>query len=427
MSQISANELENPAETPAYPPVSAEEKEVANILLVDDRPDKLAALASLLSDASLKLVPVASGAEALRHLLREDFALILLDVNMPGMDGFETAALIRQRKRTEHTPIIFVTAYYADDSRLARGYSLGAVDFIFAPALPATLKAKVDVLVDLYRINRTVRRQAESLAAKRIELAASNEKLEIKVKERTAELEAMNQSLQKEIQDRKAAEEGLKASLGEKEALLKEIHHRVKNNLQIISSLLRLQSGRSKDPLVLGLLKDSQNRLKSMVMVHEKLYSSSNLAQISLAEYLGDLTRHLSRSFDAEERGIALELEMADLAVNADLALPCGLVVHELVSNALKHGFPPERLNRAGPSPKVTVRSRRHPDGEYRIEVADNGIGLPADLDLLHTQSLGMQLVLVLVKQLGGQLTIERDGGTAFRILLAADHLQGRL
>src|SRR5438874_1253125 len=140
-----------------------------NILLVDDRPEKLLSIEAVLEDLGQNIVRAYSGREALRHVLNQDFAVILLDVNMPGMDGFETASLIRQRKNTEHIPIIFVTAY-GDEIHLARGYSLGAVDYIQTPVVPEVLKTKVSVFVDLYKKSEQVSRQADWLRQRATQL-----------------------------------------------------------------------------------------------------------------------------------------------------------------------------------------------------------------------------------------------------------------
>src|SRR2546421_1335161 len=142
---------------------SYQAKDRANILLVDDREDKLLAMEAILDDLGQNMVKVSSGREALRCLLQRDFAVILLDVNMPGMDGFETAFLIRQRKSSEHTPIIFVTAISDTETHVSRGYSLGAVDYILAPILPDVLRTKVSVFVDLYKMTEQIKRQAERL------------------------------------------------------------------------------------------------------------------------------------------------------------------------------------------------------------------------------------------------------------------------
>lgn len=151
----------------------------AKILLVDDRPDKLLALESLLADMNADVVKASSGREALRLLLKANFALILLDVSMPGMDGFETAALIRQRPKTEHTPIIFITSINTNETHMTKGYSLGAVDYIFTPVVPEVLKAKVAVFIDLFEKNETVRRQSESIAE---EAARKAESLETRLR-----------------------------------------------------------------------------------------------------------------------------------------------------------------------------------------------------------------------------------------------------
>src|SRR3954447_15919861 len=140
-----------------------------NILLVDDRPDKLLATEAVLEDLGQNVVRAYSGREALRYVLDREFAVILLDVNMPGMDGFETASLIRQRKSSQHVPIIFITAF-GDEMHAARGYSLGAVDYILAPVVPEVLRTKVAVFVDLYRKTEQTRRQAESLRRRATQL-----------------------------------------------------------------------------------------------------------------------------------------------------------------------------------------------------------------------------------------------------------------
>jgi signal transduction histidine kinase len=168
----------------------SEEVEKVNILLVDDLPEKMLALEAILTSPSFNLVKASSGRDALRHLLHDDFAVILLDVNMPGMDGFETATLIRKRKKSEHVPIIFVTAYGADDDRLTRGYSIGAVDYIYAPVVPEVLKAKVNVFAELFRINRKVRQQAWALQSYTVSLELANRELA----QRTLELQSSRES-----------------------------------------------------------------------------------------------------------------------------------------------------------------------------------------------------------------------------------------
>jgi len=175
----------------------------ANILIVDDRMDKRLAMETVIEDLHQNIVMASSGREALRHLLNQEFAVILLDVNMPVMDGFETAVLIRERKSLENVPIIFVSAISDTETHVSRGYSLGAVDYILAPIVPEILRAKVAVFVELYKATEQVRRQAEDL------LLAHNE-LEGRVKLRTAELALTNNALRVEVEEREHAEESLR-------------------------------------------------------------------------------------------------------------------------------------------------------------------------------------------------------------------------
>jgi PAS domain S-box-containing protein len=214
---------------------------------------------------------------------------------------------------------------------------------------------------------------------------------------------------QQEIVERKRAEEQIKASLHEKEVLLKEIHHRVKNNLQVISSLLDLQTTYIKDEQMRDLFTESQNRIRSMALVHEKLYQSPDLAQVDLAEYVRSLTAYLFQSHRGNRRTITLELDVCDTILDVDSAIPCGLIINELVSNALKHAFPQGRTGQ--------VHVGMHADqSRFTMLVRDDGVGFPPDLDFRNTESLGLQLVLMLVEQLEGSIEMDNTGGTTFQI-----------
>ncbi len=186
-----------PVET--TPPIETK----ANILIVDDREDKRMAMEAIIEDLGQNIVHAKSGREALRCLLKQEFAIILLDVNMPGMDGFETAHLIRERKSLENIPIIFVSAISDAETHVSRGYSLGAVDYILAPIVPEILRTKIAVFVELYKITEQVKRQAE-------DLRLAHSELEIRVKQRTEELAVVNESLQMEIKERQRAEQSLR-------------------------------------------------------------------------------------------------------------------------------------------------------------------------------------------------------------------------
>lgn len=219
-----------------------------------------------------------------------------------------------------------------------------------------------------------------------------------------------------DITDRKEAEEQIKASLLEKEVLLKEIHHRVKNNLQIISSLLNLQSEYIRDPRAYTMFRESQHRVRSMALIHERLYRSKDLSRIDAADYVSTLTTNLFRSYGGDEKGIDMQIDVEPLSFNIDAAIPVGLIINELVSNALKYAFPDRGAAGSGQQKRIVVCIRKENDTTTGLIVRDNGIGFPASLDFSNTATLGMQLVVTLTKQLQGTIRLERVDGSAFII-----------
>jgi PAS domain S-box-containing protein len=209
---------------------------------------------------------------------------------------------------------------------------------------------------------------------------------------------------------RKKAEAQIRASLEEKDVLLKEIHHRVKNNMQVISSLLNLQCHHIQDPHVLDMFKESQRRIRSMALIHERLYQSSDLSRIEFSQYLRNLATHLFHSYQVDSSRIRLALDAEEVFLNINTAIPCGLIVNELVSNALKHGFPDGR------SGEVGVELHRIAGDGYELKVRDDGVGFPEELDFRRTQTLGMQIVVTLVSQIDGRLDLQRQGNTCFTL-----------
>lgn len=214
----------------------------------------------------------------------------------------------------------------------------------------------------------------------------------------------------RDITERKCMEEQVKASLKEKEVLLREIHHRVKNNLQIIISLLRLQSGFLKEKQSVEMFKVSQERIKSMALIHEKLHQSNNLARFDFGGYIRVLTTYLFRSSELSASAILLDINVEDVSLDINKAIPCGLIINELVSNALKHAFP------EGKKGKIRIDMHSHKKGQYTLIVSDNGIGFPKDIDFRNTESLGMQLVNDLIGQLKGSIDLDRKSGTTVEL-----------
>ncbi len=217
------------------------------------------------------------------------------------------------------------------------------------------------------------------------------------------------QGIALDISDSKFFEEKLKSSLEEKEVILKEIHHRVKNNLYIISSLLKLQSNISKEPYIMDCFRESQNRIQSMALIHEKLYQSPDLVGINFADYTKKLVLDIFRSHGVSTRLITLDLQINNIFLDIDTAIPCGLILNELTSNVLKYAFVPHQ------SGKILI-SFTCTDNQYTLQFVDNGVGMSHALDIEHNTSLGLRLVLNLTKQLNGKLDIDVKQGTSFTI-----------
>jgi PAS domain S-box-containing protein len=225
----------------------------------------------------------------------------------------------------------------------------------------------------------------------------------------------------RDITERKKAEDKIQASLREKEVLLREIHHRVKNNMQIIYSLLRLQSRETDEKKEVDMLLESQNRIRSMSLIHEKLYQSEDLAHIDFSEYIGDLTKELFRSYRFNTDKLVFKADIEDAIIGVDTAIPCGLIINELVSNSLKHAFP------GGREGEIQIALRRvdglesgtqHEKSEmFELTVRDNGIGMPEEMDFRNSESLGLRLVSTLSEnQLQGEIQLNRGEGTEFQV-----------
>ena len=217
-------------------------------------------------------------------------------------------------------------------------------------------------------------------------------------------------SILHDITDRMEAEARLTAAVAQGRVLLREVHHRVKNNLQVVSSLLSLQAGRHPDPVVREVFAESQVRIRAMALLHELLHHGEDGGRLDLAAYLEALTRHLYRAYGVDPDRVVPELALDAVDLDLDAAHPCGLLVTELASNALKYAFPGDRAG------TLTVRLAAAGDGQAALTVADDGVGLPAGLDYRHSEGLGFQLVLALTDQLGGRIDLSPHPGTRFTI-----------
>ena len=213
---------------------------------------------------------------------------------------------------------------------------------------------------------------------------------------------------------RREADEALRASLLEKESLLKEIHHRVKNNLQVISSLLRLEAGRSQEAAVRAALGEMQGRVRSVAVLHETLYRTRRFGRVELAGYLKDLAQQFLRASGANAGSVRLALDLSPVEVGIDQGVPCGLILHELLTNSLKHAFGEDRTG------EIRISVRPEPGNAVYLAVSDTGPGLPADFQARRALSLGVQLIEDLARQIGGRLTVGAGPGASFEIRFEA-------
>jgi two-component sensor histidine kinase len=344
-----------------------------DILIVDDQPANLRILTAILAEQGYRVRPALSGELALRAAQQSPPNLILLDIRMPDMDGYEVCKRLKADKGTRDVPVIFISVLDETQDKV-KAFAAGASDYMTKPLQGAEVLARVETHLAL----RAAQKQ----------------------------LEEKNAQLEREIAERVRAEEQIKATLAEKEVLLKEIHHRVKNNMNALIALIDMQTKTVDAPEVLKMLGSLQGRVAAMAMVHDKLYQSEDLAQIDLGQFLQDLTSHLYYAMGSGQP-IALRVEAENGLVDVNKAVPCGLIVNELVTNALKYAFPEDREGEEDRDREICVEFEEW-DDEYVLVVRDNGVGLPPELDWRTTESLGLKLVnLWTTYQLQGSLKVD--------------------
>ncbi len=289
--------------------------------------------------------------------------------------------------------------------------------FLYNIILIISLAAVFSAIVFGYVVTRNISSPVTKLKEAAIDIGKGNfdTKIELDAKDEIGELAGafskMAKDLQKLLAERKLAEDQIKASLKEKEVLLQEVHHRVKNNLQVISSLLNLQSEQIQEEKSRAMLKDSQNRILSMSLIHEKLYQSKDFAKIDFNEYVRELVDDLFQSYGDDAGKIALNINVGTVSLGIDSAIPCGLIINELVTNSLKYAFP------GGRKGELNISLRPTNGNMIELIVGDNGVGIPEDVDFKKTASLGLHIVTMLVEgQLYGEISLDRSKGTEFKI-----------
>jgi two-component sensor histidine kinase len=353
------------------------------LLIEDDRVDQ-AAFKRLVKKEGLPYDYVISGSvsETKKILGSEKFDAVIMDYLLGDGTAFDIFDSVID------VPVIIVTGF-GDEETAVRAMKAGAYDYLIKD--PDRNYLKVLPLT--------------------VENALKNKKNEDLLKEHAAELLTKNEQLQREIAVRKLMEERLKASLKEKEVLLKEIHHRVKNNMQVIYGLFEIQSDYIRDTECLDIFKSCRNQILSMALVHKILYKSKNLAQIDFHDYVNNLAEMLFQSYGFSTDRVKLKVDIDDVTFGVNTCIRCGLIINELVSNSLKHAFPDGK--------EGEIKIGLHSTGENGMEltISDNGIGIAEGLDLKKSETICLKMVDIFVEDmLRGSIELNRETGTEYII-----------
>ena len=329
------------------------------ILVVDDEVVITTQLEERLTYMGYNVIGNASfGEEAveLSEKLKPD--IILMDIVMPygKLDGIDAAKIIKEEL---DIPVIFLSAY-ADDQFIERAKSVEPFGYILKPFQENEIKASIEIAIYKRNIERRLRVLCE-----------------------------------------------------EKNVFLKEMHHRVKNNFQIIYSLFKLQSRHIKDKQSLRFFQESINRVRSMWLIHEKLYQPERLTDVNIADYIDSLLKYYRQLYDGTLCKLDFKTSIEKIAMNIDTAIPCGLIINELITNSLKYAFIKPLKDKKN---EIRIKLFKDKKNNVKLIVSDNGVGFPENIDFQTTQSLGLQLVCTLVDQLDGSIELDRSEGTAFTV-----------
>ena len=415
--------------------------ENATVFVVDDNPVNIELLIEYLQSFRLIVIPIRHSTELYKMLETTVPDLILLDIILPGdQNGYDICRTLKASEQTTQVPVIFMSSLSETEDKV-KGFAVGGVDYVTKPVEPSELLSRVKAHL--------------TIAELRNQLQTANGRLEEKVTERTAELRDRNSQLRSEIEKRKAIEADLIESLREKDTLLKEVHHRVKNNMQIVNSLFNLQVDSVVDPRDRQMFKDSQSRLYSMSLVYALLHQSDSLSRIRFDKYLHSLTEQLEFQYHSQSTLVDIRFDTDEIELEIDTAMPCALISNELITNALRHaykdrergvleiGFTVVRHDRPDHDRSDTERTdrdhrneRRSRDGmEYRLRIRDDGPGLPQEIARFFDSSaesdeagylpmnlpdyLGFNLIQNLTMQIGARISYDPSLGADISLVFS--------
>lgn len=348
-----------------------------SILIADDNPANLQVLSKLLEQSGFQVFVAKNGTSVCDKAVLIQPDIILLDVRMPGIDGFEVCKRLKQESNTKNIPVIFLSALDQTSDKVT-GFQVGGADYITKPFHREEVLARIQHQLSIQSAN--------------------------------SEIRTLNVKLKEQIENQAAYLEMVRLALAEKDVLLQEVHHRVKNNLQVVSSILRLQASGVTDPTALDAFNDSQARIDTIAMIHHLLYGTKSFAYVNFNEFLPQLCKALLEVYGKTDK-VSVHIDANNFFLGIDQAIPCSLIINELFTNALKYAFDDHTKG------EVFVSLARQEMGLCSLVVEDSGTKFPTSkIDVLNPTTLGLKLVKILTRQLQGQLQFDQVPRTRFLI-----------
>lgn len=396
----------------------------ANLLLIDPDPENTSSISSCLKTAGYSIQVCGDPVEALSKAQQSSPALIVLHAIAPSFAEMSLCQKLLSAPQTRHIPIMLVIQGNQVE-KVIQAFSLGLTDFISTPINHTDLVTRIQVC--LGRAHKTCSPSDQACQPSPQVFRTPDpspsmpmpDPAQTSTPEHLAHLREANSRLREDLSDHVQKESSLRESLQQAQLLLREIHHRVKNNLQVIESLLGLQMHQHSDPHTKELFQSTRFRVHAMALVHEQLYKQQTQGSLELEPYLRLIVQHLQSSLHSDTTTVEIHVQARNIALPLHRAIPCGLLVTELVSNCFKHAF--SSATRGIISVQVTNPESTH----CCLQVHDDGAGIPPNLDIRATSTLGMQLIVALVEhQLGGTITIDRRSGTGFTISFPIEESQ---